>query len=354
MNQFVHQLNVMLDLLESIAAMVKNLSAAPSSDGESTFGKGHTYWNTDSLDFTLPISHASLPRKDRLVLRLDLTNRQITLAMKTGVPASTPLEPPLVSDEMIREIAIATIIVGINSTVISPADITDERVSASYPISFKELIDEYTAELREQLGVDDLHDLKLIAEHVTVTGNGDGVLHSDGVYRKPAVLCELARFTTTGAFSTSVYPSTNNLYHVILLGAGANGHLINPVMGTICGGGAGAMVSVGPIHVPSGSYPIKVGTSTSIGNPESNGETSAFGFAAKGGRTGSGGSGPYSLPGSDGSSDGNGASSPFGSGGIYGSAPNATGYGAGGSAPSHGVAGKGSGGIAIIYGYRGT
>jgi len=321
------------------------------SDGMACI-KGHTYWNTDPIDFTLPISNASLSRKDRIVLRLDLVNRQIELAMKTGTPSITPEEPPLTDSEMIREIPLATITVGINASVVTSADIADDRISASYPINFKELIDEYTAELRSQLGVDDLCDLKLIATNITVTGDGGSVLYNDGVYRKSGVLHELVRFTSTGNFSTSAYPSTNNLYHVMLLGAGANGVYTNHLMGIFSGGGSGAMVNVGPINIAPGTYPVKVGTPTVVSSPETTGETTAFGYTAKGADMGDGGAGPYSLPGANGTPNGNGASTPYGSGGIYGGNINATGYGAGGSAPAHGITGQGSGGLVIVYGYR--
>ena len=74
-------------------------------------------------------SSAMLPRKDRIVLRLDTSNpaRSISLAVKTGGYGENPTPPELTRSGNIYELSLATIYVDGNASAITQEDITDDR-----------------------------------------------------------------------------------------------------------------------------------------------------------------------------------------------------------------------------------
>lgn len=73
---------------------------------------------------------ASLPRLDRVVVRLDLSNavRDLVLDVLTGTPATTPSAPALTRNETIWEICLATIRIAAGATSIAQSNITDTRL----------------------------------------------------------------------------------------------------------------------------------------------------------------------------------------------------------------------------------
>ena len=84
-------------------------------------------WLTSAENVTLDAADIALPRIDRVVLRLDIDNRQITVAAKKGTPAASPAPPALTRSGGIYELSLAKIAVAANATAIVQADITDER-----------------------------------------------------------------------------------------------------------------------------------------------------------------------------------------------------------------------------------
>lgn len=68
-------------------------------------------------------------RIDRIVARLDFTNRSIKLEVKKGTPQGNPIAPELQRDYGIYEIALADIRVNANAITISQANITDLRLN---------------------------------------------------------------------------------------------------------------------------------------------------------------------------------------------------------------------------------
>lgn len=84
-------------------------------------------WLTSAENVTLDAADIALPRIDRVVLRLDIDNRQITVAAKKGTPAASPTPPALTRSGGIYELSLAKIAVAANATAIAQADITDER-----------------------------------------------------------------------------------------------------------------------------------------------------------------------------------------------------------------------------------
>jgi hypothetical protein len=72
--------------------------------------------------------HATLTRKDRVVLRLDPTANTITVEVLTGTPASSPTVPALTQTSTANyEIALATLTVNPGAGTIASGDIIDER-----------------------------------------------------------------------------------------------------------------------------------------------------------------------------------------------------------------------------------
>ena len=77
---------------------------------------------------TLDNADASNPRKDRVVIGLDYTNRTINLYVLKGTPAASPTSPALTRTEGVKwELCLAEITVAANATSISQANITDTR-----------------------------------------------------------------------------------------------------------------------------------------------------------------------------------------------------------------------------------
>lgn len=344
--------------------------------------RGRTYWNSEPLNITLSLSDAVYTRIDRIVLRLDYTERNILLQLKQGTPASNPSAPNIIDNEQMCEIPIAKITVSANASVISASAVTDERILASFPLDYDEIVAEYTKELRDDLGVNDLKELKKMAQCVTISGAGNTALFDDGKYRSAAVLTEAARYTSNGTFSTYEHPSKDNLYHIVLVGGGGGGsaRYSSYFTNLVTGGGSGAMFNIGPIYIPSGVHSVIVGAGgeggvgTSEGKGGDGGNTSILSYIAGGGKGGVynmsikndaeydiAGKSLASYPGESGArkeDGGKGGSTIYGTGGIgYTSngatGANATGYGAGGGCGGDGgKGGNGSGGLAIIYAYR--
>ena len=92
---------------------------------------GRQYAQDAERTMQIPAADASLPRKDRVVLRMDLNTRYRNndLYVKTGTAASNPQPPALTRNNVVYELALATISVAANATSITAADITDERAN---------------------------------------------------------------------------------------------------------------------------------------------------------------------------------------------------------------------------------
>lgn len=78
-------------------------------------------------NLTISTADATNDRIDRVVVRLDISNREIILAVLTGTPAATPSPPSLTRDSSTYELSLAQIYVAANATEVTTSDITDER-----------------------------------------------------------------------------------------------------------------------------------------------------------------------------------------------------------------------------------
>jgi hypothetical protein len=90
---------------------------------------GYFIVNESDYDVTLATADGALNRIDRIVLRLDYINREITIAVKQGMFASSPVAAALQRDTDAYELAIADVYVGKGSLSISQVNITDLRLN---------------------------------------------------------------------------------------------------------------------------------------------------------------------------------------------------------------------------------
>lgn len=88
---------------------------------------GYVYINTDDLVLNIDVADGVLNRIDRIVLRYDTVNRNITAKVKKGTFASAPTAPDLQRDADVYELGLADIAVNAGATSISQSNITDQR-----------------------------------------------------------------------------------------------------------------------------------------------------------------------------------------------------------------------------------
>lgn len=87
--------------------------------------------NDAVLNLDITQAHGALNRWTAVVIKLDITNRLMTITTKDGTPASTPTQPSMDNTSTSVEICLAMIYVAAGVTSISQADITDMRASSS-------------------------------------------------------------------------------------------------------------------------------------------------------------------------------------------------------------------------------
>ena len=92
---------------------------------------GYFYYNTGDLSLTLPVADGVLSRIDRIVVRWDLTERLISVVVKSSTPSASPTPPALQRDADAYELCLADITTGAGVTAISQAVITDRRLDPS-------------------------------------------------------------------------------------------------------------------------------------------------------------------------------------------------------------------------------
>lgn len=85
---------------------------------------GRQFMNTDVVVLDVPVASSTQDRVDSVVLRLDLSNRIISLEYKTG-------DIKVTRNEFVWELQLATVKVTKNSSVIKEASITDTRANDS-------------------------------------------------------------------------------------------------------------------------------------------------------------------------------------------------------------------------------
>lgn len=95
------------------------------------FINGYAFRNPVSQTITLETAEGAQNRIDRIVVRWDLTQRDIYLAVLKGTPSAKPQATAVTRTTEIWELALADIYVGKGVTSIRTANITDQRFNSS-------------------------------------------------------------------------------------------------------------------------------------------------------------------------------------------------------------------------------
>lgn len=91
---------------------------------------GRLYKTDEAVSVDLTSANATLSRIDRVVVRLDLINRLMELAVLEGTPASSPVAAELTRNAAIYEMCLAEIAVDYGVSNLTAANITDTRLDA--------------------------------------------------------------------------------------------------------------------------------------------------------------------------------------------------------------------------------
>lgn len=99
-------------------------------------GKGfidcHWIKNVGVLDLTIDTADSVLNRIDAVIMKFDTTTavRAITIEVKKGTLASTPVAPTMTRSASVKEYCLATVYVAKQATAITQANITDTRANS--------------------------------------------------------------------------------------------------------------------------------------------------------------------------------------------------------------------------------
>lgn len=88
---------------------------------------GYRYENDNDLILTLENADGTLSRIDSIVVRLDITNREIKTHVKKGVLSTSPVTPTITRNNDIYELQLATVRVNANTAVLTQPMISDTR-----------------------------------------------------------------------------------------------------------------------------------------------------------------------------------------------------------------------------------
>lgn len=92
---------------------------------------GYAFKNESSFLIDITTADGVLPRIDRIVLRWDLSDRLMEIAVLEGTPSASPTAPALTRSADRYELALADVNVRRGTTEILQADITDRRYNTS-------------------------------------------------------------------------------------------------------------------------------------------------------------------------------------------------------------------------------
>ena len=95
------------------------------------FINGYAFKNPASHSIRLDMAEGALNRVDRVVVRWDLPQRDIYIAVLKGTPSAKPQPTAVTRSTEIWELALADIYVGKGVTKIQTKDITDQRFNSS-------------------------------------------------------------------------------------------------------------------------------------------------------------------------------------------------------------------------------
>lgn len=93
--------------------------------------EGHWGQSTSIKTVPLTAAHATLARKDRIVVRVDFVNNRIELDALTGTPNASPVLPSLTQNTSIYESHLGEVAVAAAASTISAGNVTDNRTFTS-------------------------------------------------------------------------------------------------------------------------------------------------------------------------------------------------------------------------------
>jgi len=115
------------DNLKVVAAMGMTVTAQAGA----AFINGYHYENTTPMDLLIVTANGVYPRIDRVVIRWSNIDRNILLAVKTGVAADTPTAPELTRSSDTYELGIADVTVPKGAVSILSDNIADTRLNTA-------------------------------------------------------------------------------------------------------------------------------------------------------------------------------------------------------------------------------
>ena len=97
----------------------------------SAFANGYSYVLTEPMQISINIADAAYNRKDSIVVRLDLTEREMKIVYRPGTPASNPQAPAPTRTADIFDLQLAVVTVRANTSSILPSDVLDTRLDGN-------------------------------------------------------------------------------------------------------------------------------------------------------------------------------------------------------------------------------
>ena len=144
--------NTFLEGLVSPSGIYANvdsmLQVTPGSGLAVNVGAGkasikHHWFKSDAAEtLSLTAAHQILNRIDDIVLRLDIVNRSIGLAVITGTPASAPTAPAIVRNDSYYDLKLAQVYINAGALQVIQQKITDTRLDSNVCGIITSLIDQ--------------------------------------------------------------------------------------------------------------------------------------------------------------------------------------------------------------------
>lgn len=157
---------------------------------------GYWYRNDELLEIEIAEADPTYPRKDIIVLRLDLSERKIGVHVKTGVAAASPVEPSLSRDPDLYELKLAVITVPADAIAVQQTQIQDTRLDSSvcgYVTAVIDQLDSTTFALELRNYIDTLRE-ESDAEVAALIAELDAMIDSGGVSQIYRRLVDLESF----------------------------------------------------------------------------------------------------------------------------------------------------------------
>lgn len=130
---------MMKHMLGSASGVIKGFDNDFSTIGDATgmqvkvssgqcFIRGHYGRNASTRTVAIAASHATLNRRDLVILRADFVNNRIEIDVLTGTAAASPTLPTLTQSTTIWETLLAEVTVAAADTSLSAGEVLDRRV----------------------------------------------------------------------------------------------------------------------------------------------------------------------------------------------------------------------------------